>query len=72
MGNSILRDKIVQIALKRRQKELEMMKMKSEMRGEMLVNVVKTEWLELVSLENAAIDQFLRGEIVKISEAKKQ
>jgi len=52
------KEQILKFAITRRKKELEMLKLRSNFSGELLLDVVKTEWLELVQLENGAIDAY--------------
>ena len=58
MAKTNYKEQILKFAITRRKKELEMLKLRSNFSGELLLDVVKTEWLELVQLENGAIDAY--------------
>ena len=55
----ITKENVIKAALLRRKFELEMLQMKSEMKGARLIDTIKPEWLAAVKLENSYLDELI-------------
>jgi hypothetical protein len=52
----ILKENVLKAAIRRRELELEMLQMKKDMKGDRLIEMVKRDWLESITLENRHVD----------------
>lgn len=59
--NPELKKDVLLKAISRRKLEKQMEKMKAEMQGERMINIVKQDWLESVKQENQAIDKLMEA-----------